>query len=312
MVASAKSRPVAGPDAPARRLGAGRRLFVAALLLIGVGTAAVLAWKGWQYYGMNAWERAEQPELSVLGSSGTLGLTYGIVGTGLILINLSYLLRRHVRFMRRAGSLRTWMEVHVLTGLLGPLLVLFHAAFELRTQIATGALISLGVLVVTGLIGRYIYAQVPRTVSGAEAGPQALSVRADQAEAALAQALGAGSAHLDAIRALAARKNNVPRSKLLCLLALPVISARTLGVRLAVGSLARRIAREHAAGADTSHSDLLSEMEDVVLIRQRLQALETFRELMRWWRGLHRAFAILMIAAAIVHIGVVTALGYGL
>ncbi|GMV39097.1 MAG: hypothetical protein AMXMBFR64_08130 [Myxococcales bacterium] len=299
-----------GADVPTRRLGAGRKLFVAALLLVGAGTAAVLAERGWDYYGMNAWERAERPDLATLGSSGAAGLAYGIAGTALILVNLTYLLRRHVPFMRQAGSLRTWMELHVLTGLLGPLLVLFHSAFELRTELATGALSALGVLVVTGIVGRYIYAQVPRTVSGAEAGPQALSVRADQAEAALARALGPGSPHLDAIRALAGRENPVPRSRLLCLLMLPVISARTLGVRLAIRSLGRRIARDCESGVDTGA--VLADLEDVVLIRQRLQALETFRELMRWWRGLHRAFAILMFAAALVHIAVVTALGYGL
>lgn len=296
-------------DAPARGLGAGRRLFVALLLLAGVGTAALLTWKGWEFYAMNSWERAEHPELQPLQSSGELGWTYGVVGTALILVNLSYLARRHVRALGRLGSLRTWMEVHVLTGLLGPLLVLFHAAFEWRTQIASGALAALGVLVLTGLVGRYIYAQVPRTVSGAEAGPKALAERADQAESELAAALGEGSAHLEQARELARRKITVPRSKLLCLLALPWYSVRTLRTRLAVAALGRRIRRAGVAG---DHGHLLEELRDVVLIRQRLGALETFRELMRWWRGLHRAFAIVMIAAAIVHIGVVTALGYGL
>lgn len=299
-------------DAPARKLGAGRRVFVALLLITGVGTAAFLTWQGWEFYVMNNWERAEHPELTTLKSSGSLGWTYGIVGTSLILVNLSYLARRHVRAMNRFGSLRTWMELHILTGLLGPLIILFHAAFDWRTQIATSALIALAVLVVTGVIGRYIYAQVPRTVSGAEAGPRALTARADQAEAELANLLGPTSPHLARVRELAQRKNPVPRNKILCLLSLPLFSMRTLRTRMAISSLTRRIARESDAAGRTSHHHLLEEVQDVVLIRQRLAALETFRELLRWWRGLHRAFAILMIAAAIVHIGVVTALGYGL
>jgi hypothetical protein len=301
----------ASADAPARRLGLGRRVFVAALVVLGAAAAIALAWAGWEFYAMNGWERAERPDLAHLRSSGSAGLAYGIGGTALILVNLAYLLRRHVRALRRAGSLRTWMELHVLTGLVGSLLILFHSAFDLRTWLATGALIALAVLVVTGLVGRYIYAQVPRTVSGAEAGPAALQARADQAEAALARLLGPASPDMDRIRALAAQEHPVPGSRLACLLMLPVFSLRTFRTRLETAALARSIGRSLDASGQTEHEELLGEIEDVVLIRQRLSTLETFRELLRWWRGLHRAFAIVMVSAAIVHVVVVTALGYG-
>jgi hypothetical protein len=296
------------PAAPARSLSVGRRVFVALLLLGGVGAAVALTLHGYAYYEMNLWERADHPELAHLGSSGATGLWYGIAGTVLILVNLTYLLRRHVRALRRAGSLRTWMELHILTGLLGPLLIAFHSTFLLKTQIAITASVALAVLVVTGLIGRYIYAQVPRTVSGAEAGPSALAERAAAAEQELARILGADSPFLVQVRALADRENPVPHNKVACLFLLPWISLRGLLLRAELGGLARRIVRE--TGKTSEHRHLLLELRDVVLIRQRLQALETFRELLRWWRGLHRTFAIVMVVAAAVHIGVATVLGY--
>lgn len=299
------------PSARIQRMGAGRKLFVFILIGLGIGTAVVLGLEGMEFYRMDLWERGDHPDLAELRSSGSIGLTYGIVGTALILVNLTYLLRRHVKAMRRMGSLRTWMEVHILTGLLGPLIILFHSTFMFKTQVAIAASIALAVLVVTGVIGRYIYAQVPRTVSGAEAGPKILTERANAAEASLVEHLGEDNPLLERVRKLAHAKSKVPRNKVACLVMLPLISARTSVLRFRLWALASPIAAHLRSRGQPPPKELLEEIADVVLIRQRLQALETFRELLRWWRGMHRTFAILMIAAATVHITVAMVLGYG-
>ncbi len=96
-----------------------------------------------------------------LRPSGLIGHGYGIVGTILILANLLYLARR--RLARWSlGSMKTWLNLHVFTGLFGSLLILFHSAFQFRTPIALVTAISLGVVVVTGIAGRYLYALTPR------------------------------------------------------------------------------------------------------------------------------------------------------
>ena len=59
--------------------------------------------------------------------------------------------------------MNTWLDVHVVTGLAGSVLVLFHSAFQLRTAIATTTALSLTIVVVTGLVGFYLNALLPRS-----------------------------------------------------------------------------------------------------------------------------------------------------
>jgi hypothetical protein len=60
------------------------------------------------------------------------------------------------------------MGMHLVSGLLGAVLILFHSAFLPRSALGILALSGLGVVVGTGLLGRYLYALVPRGSDGHE------------------------------------------------------------------------------------------------------------------------------------------------
>jgi hypothetical protein len=126
--------------------------------------ATVLTWRGFSYYRLSLSARPGHPDYHTLNPAGLLGHGYGIVGTVLIFTNLLYLVRR--RFAKyipdRLGSMAGWLNAHAFTGLTGALLVAFHSAFQLRTPIATLTSASLGIVVVTGLIGFYLYALLPK------------------------------------------------------------------------------------------------------------------------------------------------------
>ena len=47
----------------------------------------------------------------------------------------------------------TWLNLHVFTGLVGTVLIMFHSAFQFRTPIALATAGSLGVVVLTGIVG---------------------------------------------------------------------------------------------------------------------------------------------------------------
>ncbi len=102
---------------------------------------------GRDFYPLSLAERALHPAYRMLNPAGLVGHGYGIVGTGLILTNLLYLVRR--RFTKYIpawlGSVKAWLDIHVVTGLTGAVLVLFHSAFQLRTAIATVTAASLAI-----------------------------------------------------------------------------------------------------------------------------------------------------------------------
>lgn len=89
-----------------------------------------------------------------------IGFYLGVVGSVMLLLMLAYPLRKHVGFMRRWGALKHWFRIHMIMGIVGPTLVLFHSTFHLRSTNATVALFSMLGVVISGIIGRFIYTKI--------------------------------------------------------------------------------------------------------------------------------------------------------
>jgi hypothetical protein len=88
------------------------------------------------------------------------GWYLGVVGSVMLLLMLAYPLRKHVGFMSRWGALKHWFRIHMIMGIVGPTLVLFHSTFHLRSTNATIALFSMLGVVISGIIGRFIYTKI--------------------------------------------------------------------------------------------------------------------------------------------------------
>lgn len=251
------------------------------------------------YYTLPTDERFEHPEFHTLKPSGFLGHGYGIVGTALILLNLLYLVRRRLAKFT-LGRLSTWLDAHVLTGLVGALLVAFHSTFQLRTPIATTTSISLGVLVATGIVGLYIYRLVPK------AGGLKFQQRIGEVEKVLPdfarearEAVGKAPAtrlppNASFFRALA----TLPTWTMEASMRRKVVDQAAMRDP-AIGLLAQ-IERERV-------SDLVAEIADLAASEIDSNAGAA---LMRSWRSLHGFMAILLVISVTVHIWVAWAYGY--
>jgi len=132
-----------------------------------VATMVVLAWH-WDYYGLARLQRPFHDDHSTLRPSGTVGLSSGIIGMVLFVLNLGYLVRRQLVTVSGLGSLRSWMDAHVLTGLAGAGLIALHSAMAPASALGTLAVLAMTVTVATGIIGRTIYIQIPRSLEGRE------------------------------------------------------------------------------------------------------------------------------------------------
>lgn len=279
------------------------RTLTAFFVALAVGIAIALWFKGSDFYMTHPWDRAAHPDFDALRSSGSWGHGIGIAGTALIVLNLTFMARRRLRSMRRFGALRIWMNMHVVTGLLGPLIVVFHTAFEPRTAVAMIALASTALLVLTGVLGRFIYAMIPHTVAGAEMGKAELEERLSQARDALSHTTAPGDPLWQSIERLSKKPLLVPRSSIGCLFLLPYSVMSNTWLRLRIAAIGR------SRGADWR--EVHHSVTDVVLIRRRLQTLALYRKLLAWWRGLHRIAALVMLITMTIHVVVLLYMGYG-
>ena len=88
------------------------------------------------------------------------GFYLGVVGALMMVAMLTYPLRKRLRVLQRWGALKHWFRWHMVMGIVGPTLVLFHSTFHLRSLNATIALVSMLIVVASGVIGRFVYTRI--------------------------------------------------------------------------------------------------------------------------------------------------------
>jgi TRAP-type C4-dicarboxylate transport system permease small subunit len=141
------------------------RLRFAYLLAI-AGTLALIVY-GFSYYWSSPEQRALSSKHAYLKPSGVIGLRLGMFGVLLFLFIFLYPLRKKWAWLGRQGSSKRWLDFHVLLGLLAPVVVTFHSSFKF-SGIAGVAFWIMVVVALSGVVGRYIYAQIPRSLNSAE------------------------------------------------------------------------------------------------------------------------------------------------
>lgn len=95
-----------------------------------------------------------------------VGYYIGLVGGVMMLIMLLYPLRKRVKFMREWGILPTWFRWHMVLGILGPAVIMYHSTFIIRSINAGVALICMMLVSGSGIFGRFFYTKIHRGLYG--------------------------------------------------------------------------------------------------------------------------------------------------
>ena len=96
----------------------------------------------------------------ILVAESGLGYALGIIGGSSMLMLLLYPLRKKVRFMRQWVPTKYWFKAHMILGILGPVLILFHANFSIGSTNSNIALMSMLMVAASGIVGRYMYTKI--------------------------------------------------------------------------------------------------------------------------------------------------------
>ncbi|HVO78697.1 MAG TPA: hypothetical protein VMT39_01640 [Candidatus Bathyarchaeia archaeon] len=295
-------------DRPHRwRLAAGYILAIALVVAVAV--------YGFDYYTLDAAHRPLSPKHAALKPSGSIGFKLGIFGLLLFLAIFLYPLRKRWRWLGRQGSSQHWLDFHVLMGLTAPFVIAFHSSFKFH-GFAGMAFWIMTAVALSGVIGRYVYGQIPRRVSSAEVSMAEL----EQQHSVLAQRLAA--------------QKVLPTADLRSLLHLPsaAVVAR-MPLVVAVGymiilDLVRplRVARlrRRALGFGetittlggllrTRHLELelaIDAARDQASLSKRILFLSRAQRVFHLWHVIHRPFSYSFAVLAVIHIAVVTMMGY--
>ncbi len=279
----------------------GHRIVLTSLYLTGTGTFLFFLFRGWDYYTLPLAQRPRHEMYWSLKPGGDLGLLFGIAGASMMVVMLAYSLRKRVRLLRRLGPVGVWLDYHILLGVFGPLFVLLHSSFKVGGLVAL-SFWSMVLVASSGVLGRFLYRQIPRTSAGDEL-TQA-EVEAEDARLAkrLSLELGLSEQQIGELEALALdrmRRRN----------AVVLLGSLLIGPLL----LRRRLTRrwKELTGESRLRRDVRKLVERKVKLHLRLALWDRVRQLFHYWHVFHKPFALLMYLFMAVHIGVALMTGYG-
>jgi hypothetical protein len=269
----------------------------AATAIFAVGVVMAIAW-GWM----------ERGEKHIIPESG-LGYWLGIVGGLMMLSMLLYSKRKKMRGSLPIGSVKLWFQVHMILGVVGPVLILYHANFQLKSSNSTIAMAAMATVVFSGIVGRYFYAKIHSGLYGQRAELTTLIKEARGLKRTfglpLANAPGieaelkayetevltnAGSA-LDSLRSRLSLNRRV-RTSLILLQS--ETQALLTAKALREGWDARTLNR---------HRDNASQgLEQYFAVVRKAAGLRVYERVFSMWHLLHMPLFLLLILATVVHI----------
>ncbi|MBI3773999.1 MAG: hypothetical protein HY273_00325 [Gammaproteobacteria bacterium] len=96
-----------------------------------------------------------------------LGYFLGLAGGIMILLALVYAFTKRVAFLR--PLLRYMLRIHIFFGVVGPFLILLHSTFHIGSLNGGIALVSMTLVFLSGVIGRYLYSKIHFGLDGRKA-----------------------------------------------------------------------------------------------------------------------------------------------
>jgi preprotein translocase subunit Sec61beta len=279
------------------------RIFIGIMVLT-VGLAFILLLiNGLEYYRTGLAERAYNSGHDTLKPSGIMGHGLGILGSLLIIIGISsYMVRKRYRFMSRTGLVKYWLEFHIFLCTLGPVLILFHTAFKFGGLVAV-SFWSMVAVFLSGIAGRFIYLQIPRSIEGRELDLNEVRSMKSNLTEILKSSYGLDEASYGKIVESVEKKTEISSRNLLVSLIRNYNDDRK-----SVHSVRRELKRINIHGND--YRKIVSLVRTDIKLSRRIERLDSMKNIFKYWHVAHLPFALVMLLIMVIHVGVTILFGY--
>jgi len=300
MVAVSRDVSPGAGEAPGRPYR--RRLFTRFSTTISYGMAAVAIAIGWQW----------REQIPISAEEGA-GYWLGILGASMMAVLLLYPVRKRFALVRFIGSTAAWFRVHMMLGVVGPVLILYHCNFQVASLNGRVALLCTLLVACSGLVGRYIYSKIHIGLYGRKASLQALT---DRARLTASEKRYTSTFVPDLIEAMVKFDEMVmtpPATMIGCALLPLRLAVKTRWARFRLNHLVRQRLRKEAreAGGLTSRQKRLQKKLKIatrdcishhLAAVQQVAELGFYERLFSLWHLLHLPLFYMLVLTAILHV----------
>lgn len=264
-------------------------LYIGTMVAITIAVTGYLAYTGYTYYMTPLEERFYHPQYNWFKASGIYGQGLGIIGTFMIAFGVTiYIVRKRYNFMAKYIRLKYLLEFHIFLCTLGPILVLFHTTFKFG-GIVSVAFWSMVAVVLSGVVGRFIYNQIPKTIEGRMLTMNEVKEMKTDLAVVLHQKYNMESNTIDIVSNLISGENQHDGKKTL-------------------GYLRKVLNRKDLP--KTERKTILDMVRHEIKLSKRIARLQRMQNLFKYWHVVHMPFAIIMLIVVVIHVGVTVAFGY--
>ncbi len=238
-----------------------------------------------------------------------LGYWLGIVGSSAMLLLLIYPFRKRLTGLRGLGSISFWFRAHMILGLVGPVLILFHSNFELGSLNSNVALLAMLIVATSGLVGRYLYAKIHLGLYGRRAAVRQILADADTLRNLVCDGLPV-SDHIIVELNEFAKIAMTPRTGVVAnFWWMSILSVRALIAHKHLLAEVRKLIKNEGKRLGWSRRmrrERLDAATDLITLHlaavKKAAAFAFYERLFALWHLLHLPLFILLILAAVAHI----------
>ncbi len=281
----------------------GHKVFIYTMIFIAVTAFFSLAVYGADYYSTHLHDRFYHSQNELLSPSGMIGHGLGVTGSFFMLFGVfSYMARKRIRMFSRVGILKHWLEFHIFLCTLGPVLVLYHTSFKFGGLVAI-SFWSMVAVVCSGVIGRFIYLQIPRTIEGREMNLIELSRIRSEIFREIEKKLKSGTEIIPFLDEALEVYSPLEKGGFFKQIRPQLKQEKNL-----LTKISKKLKTEHISPKE--YKTVMKMVRGEILINRRIAWLSTMQDYLRYWHVVHLPFALVMLVIMIVHVIVALVFGY--
>ena len=279
------------------------RIYIFSLALMVLIVLIFLVYRGSSYYRTSLEERFYHADHAAFKPSGIWGHGLGIIGSLFLIIGVStYMIRKRWRRISRLGILKHWLEFHIFLCTLGPVMVLFHTSFKFGGLVAI-SFWSMVAVFLSGIIGRFIYIQIPRTIEGRELSlNEILGIKGDLG-ALLKVTYDLDEESHRIILESAGREPDPQKKKDFAGFFTKYFEDSRKLKKI------RSVLKKNVSSREERRR-LIELVKHEISLNRKIDRLVTMKNLFRYWHVVHLPFALIMLVIMIIHVAVTIAFGY--
>jgi hypothetical protein len=279
------------------------KIYIFTLVTITTAVFLILFIYGADYYTTPVSERHFHSQNDLLKPTGLIGHGIGIAGSLFMIIGVfSYMARKRFRSLSRTGGIKYWLEFHIFLCTLGPILVLYHTSFKFGGIVAV-SFWSMIAVVLSGIIGRFIYIQIPRTIQGRELSLSDLSGLENDLFNDMQEQYKVNYEIIAQMNIALSRSDSEGKGNFILR-----IFRRFSFERKLLNQVRKELKTQQLTRKD--YRKVVKLFKSKIILNRRIAWLSSMQNFLRYWHVAHLPFALIMLVIMIVHIIVAVLFGY--